>query len=269
VQESTISRRIRDLENHLGASLFIRYIGGVRLTIAGQKYVQHARKALRQIGQGAKDVAAIGRSEEGRVRIGIFSSLASGFLFELLKAFDRKHTHVRIEFVDGETADHIAAVRQLRLDVAFITEAAQWSGYETDYLWSERVFVVLPTDHPCAEKDELTWQDLAGERFIVSDAAPGQKFHDYLVQRLADLGHHPEIDLQYVSRDNLLSLVAIRQGLTLTSEAATVMPGVTYRPVANEIPPFGAVWSPMNDNPACRRMLSLARTMSRLREEIE
>jgi hypothetical protein len=83
--------------------------------------------------------------------------------------------------------------------------------------------------------------------------------------KTADLGHHPEIGLQYVSRDNLLPLVAVGQGLTLTSEAATVaqMPGVTYRPVSNEILPFSAVWSSRNDNPACRRILSLARTMAR------
>jgi DNA-binding transcriptional LysR family regulator len=90
IQESTISRRIRDMEDQLGASLFIRHNGGVRLTVAGQRYVVHARKVLRQIGQGEKAVAAIGRAEEGRIRVGIFSSLASGFLFELLQAFDRE-----------------------------------------------------------------------------------------------------------------------------------------------------------------------------------
>lgn len=267
VQESTVSRRIRDLEDQLGASLFIRHNGGVRLTIAGQKYVQHARKALRQIGQGAKDVAAIGRSEDGRIRVGIFSSMASGFLFELLRTFDREHAGVRIEFVDGEPADHVAAIRQMKLDVAFITGTVQWPGCEAEHLWSEGVFVVLPFDHRLASRDSVTWQDLAGERFIVSDAAPGQEIHDYLVQRLADLGHHPEIDLQYVSRDNLLPLVAVGRGLTVMSEAATAAqaPGIVYRAIANEILPFCAVWSPSNDNPACRRMLSLARLMSRAR----
>lgn len=271
VQESTVSRRIRDLEDHLGASLFIRHNGGVRLTVAGQKYVQHARKALRQIGQGAKDVAAIGRSEEGRIRIGILSSMASGFLFDLLREFDKEHGAVRIEFIDGEPADHIAAIRQMKLDVAFITGTMRWLDCEAQHLWSEGVCVVLPAEHRLTQKDEVAWQDLAHERFIVSDAAPGQEIHDYLVQRLADLGHHPEIDLQYVSRDNLLSLVAVGRGLTVMSEAATAaqVPGIAYRPIVNEILPFCAVWSPSNDNPACRRMLSLARAMSRTRDEMK
>ncbi|MGD9922141.1 MAG: LysR family transcriptional regulator [Pseudorhodoplanes sp.] len=264
IQESAVSRRIRDLEDHLGASLFQRHNSGVLLTAAGQQFLRHARKALQQLGQGTKDVAAIGSCENGRIKIGIFSSLASGFLWELLRAYDKKHPQVRIEFIDGDPADHVSAVRQLRLDVAFITGTSGWTDCETDQLWFERVFTVLPEDHPLCSRGELDWHDLAGERFIVSEAAPGPEIYDYLVQRLAGLGRHPEIHAQYVGRDNLLSLVAIGRGLTLTSEATTVaqFPGVSYRPVVNEVLPFCAVWSRRNDNPACRSLLSLARSMA-------
>lgn len=265
IQESAVSRRVRDLEDSLGASLFQRHNGGVSLTMAGQRFLRHARKALRQIEHGAKDVAAIGRSEEGRIKIGIFSSLASGFLSELLRAYDRDHAQVRIELIDGDPADHVSEIRQLRRDVAFMTGTSQWSDCEIEQLWSEQVFVVLPSDHPLCGKVELDWRDLVGERFIVSDGAPGSEIHDYIVQRLADLGRHPEIHTHYVGRDNLLSLVAIGRGVTVMSEAGTAarFPGIVYRRLANEVLPFCAVWSPRNDNPACRRLLSLARAMSR------
>ena len=42
-----------------------------------------ARHALRQIDIGVTRVASIGRAEEGVLKVGIFSSLASGFLFDL------------------------------------------------------------------------------------------------------------------------------------------------------------------------------------------
>lgn len=265
IQKSAISRSIRDLEDFLGASLFQRYNGGVRLTLAGQRFLRRARIALRQIDEGAKDVAAIGRSAEGCIKVGILSSLASGFLFELLRAYDRSHPSILMELIDGGPAEHAAAIRQFQLDVAFITGTAEWSGCETEYLWSERIFAVLPSDHRLTAKAELGWHDLAGESFIVSDAAPGPAVHDHLVQRLAALGRHPEIHVQLVGRDDLLSMVAMGCGLTLTSEAATgaQMPGVTYRPILNEMLPFSAIWSPNNDNPASRRLLSLARSMTR------
>jgi DNA-binding transcriptional LysR family regulator len=260
---------MRDLEDELGSALFNRHSGGVRLTNAGRRFLPKARKVLRDVAEGYEVVDAIGRVREGSLRIGIFSSLASGFLFQLLQIYGREHDGVHVEFVEGNPADHVAAIRQLRLDVAFLTGTAGWAGCETEYLWSERVFAVLPERLPIADKEELTWHDLAGHRFIVSDAAPGQEIHDYLVQRLATLGHHPQIHIQHVSRDNLLPLVAVGRGLTVMHEAATAAhaPGIVYRPIADEILPYSAVWSPKNDNPALRRFLSLAREQAKRQDK--
>ena len=265
VQESAISRGIRDLEDRLGASLFNRHSGGVQLTFAGHRFLQRARQIIRSLGEGAQDIAAAGRAENGCIKIGIYSSLASGFLTDLLNAYGARHGGVRIELIDGNPDEHIAAIRQLDMDVAFLTGGRDWPACDRTPLWTERVFVVLPNRHPLAVHDELTWFDLVDEPFIVSEAAPGQEIHDHLVRELAALGRHPEIQVQSVGRDNLLPLVAIGRGLTLVSEAMTValLPGITYRPIIGEMLPFSAVWSPKNDNPALRRFLSLARSMSR------
>lgn len=264
LDHSAVSRRIRDLEDYLGASLFNRHSGGVCLTLAGERFLPQARRALSSVGDGARDVGAIGRSEEGRIRIGIFSSLASGYLSQLLRAYAQRHSKVKIEFFEGDSAEHIAAVRQVQIDVAFIAGIAERTGCETVHLWSERVFAVLPDNHALATKSELRWPDLSNEKFIVSDTAPGPEIQDYLVQRLADVGHRPYMEVQAVGRDNLLHLVAIGCGLTLTSEATTAarFPGLVYRPILGENLPFCAVWSPINDNPSMRRLLSLARTVA-------
>lgn len=166
--------------------------------------------------------------------------------------------------IDGDPVDHVTAIRQLNLDVAFITGTRDWPGCERTPLWSERVFTVLPDHHMLASRGELEWGDLADETFIVSETAPGQEIHDHLVRRLADLGRHPEIQVQHVGRDNLVPLVALGRGLTLVSEAMTVarFPGVAYRPIRGEVLPFNAVWSASNDNPAFRRLLSLAKAMA-------
>lgn len=265
IQESSISRRIRDLEDELGASLFVRYAGGVRLTVAGREFLRNARHALRQIDIGVTKVAAVGRAEQGLIKVGIFSSLASGFLFDLLRDFGERHPKVQVDIMDGNPPEHVAAVRKLCLDVAFITGTAAWDGCEAEHMWCEKVFVVLPEEHPLADKPELEWADLASERFIVSDVAPGQEIHDYLVAHLAGLGRRLDIQSQQVGRDNILSLVALGRGLTLTSEATTVarFPGITYREIAGEVLPFSMIWSAINDNPACRRLLSLARAASK------
>lgn len=261
LQQSTISRCIRDLEDRMGASLFHRHSYGVRLTNAGGRFLPRARQIIRSLGEGAAEVSSMGRSEQGRIRIGLYSSIASGFLAELLSNYGRWHNKVDVELVDGNPYDHVAAIRQFELDIAFLTGSKEWSGCEQIHLWSERIFIVLPDNHALVPQTELTWQQLATEAFIVSEAPPGQEIHDHLVRRLADLGSHPTIHVHSVGRDNLLPLVAIDRGLTLVSEAMTVaqFPGIVYRPIKDEILPFSAVWSPANDNPAFRRLLNMAK----------
>lgn len=99
VEQSAVSRRIRDLEDRLGAALFQRANHGVTLTHAGQRFLHPARRAIRQLGDGSRAVEAIGRSETGYVRIGVFSSLASGFPAELIRSFRKSHPSVRMDFV--------------------------------------------------------------------------------------------------------------------------------------------------------------------------
>lgn len=166
--------------------------------------------------------------------------------------------------VDGNPTDHVAAIQQVALDVAFIAGTRDWPGCEREQLWTERVFAVLPESHALSRHKKLTWQDLASHTFIVSEAAPGKEIHDYLVRCLTGLGKHPEIHVQKVGRDNLVPLVGLSIGLTLVSEAMTAaqFPGVAYRPIQDEVLPFSAVWCNRNDNPALRRFLSLAKTIS-------
>ena len=264
VEQSAISRGIRDLEDEIGVALFIRHHSGVNLTQAGHRFLERARRALMQIGDAAYDAASFGRGEQGIVRIGIFTSLASGFLANLMRAYVAANPTVRPDIIEGGPAEHIAAIRCHQLDIAFLTGEPIADGCDRAHLWNERVNVVLPVDHELASNGDLTWKSLQGQNFIVSEADPGPEIHDYLAKHLGDLGHHPSIERHRVGRDNLMHMVALGQGLTVVHEAANAagFPGVVYRPLSGEVLPFCAIWSPRNDNPAFRRLLSLAKAMS-------
>jgi DNA-binding transcriptional LysR family regulator len=177
------------------------------------------RFAIGRIEYALKDAGAAGRGEVGMVRIGIFSSLASGFLADLLQAYQAENSFVHLDFAEGGPTEHVAAVQDHRMDVAFLTGELAAYGRESARLWEERVFVVLPTDHGLSACEEIGWNDLRDEHFIVSEFNPGPEIHDYLVKHLAELGHHPTVERYGVGRDNLMKLVTHGRGLTLTSEA--------------------------------------------------
>lgn len=265
VEPSTVSRRIRDLEDNVGTALFIRGHGGVTLTTAGERFVRRVRRALNQLAHATIDVGVVGKGHEGIVRIGLMSSMASGFIAELLDAYGEDHPDVRIDYIEGDAADHVLAIRQHRMDVAFLTGMPPAEGCDLAHLWNERVYVAMSEKNELAGKEEIAWNDLRDRDFIVSETQAGPEIHDYLVKHLADLGRSPNIQRHAVYRDTLMQIVATGQSLTLTSEAtiAALFPGVVYRPLVGEVLPFCAVWSPRNDNPAFRRLLSLAKVISK------
>lgn len=269
VEPSTVSRRIRDMEDDIGAALFIRERSGVKLTVAGEQFIRRARKALDQLAYAALDVGDLGRGQSGVVRIGLMSSMASGFISELVDAFASDHRNVRLDYSEGDACEHIAAIQQHCIDIAFLTAVPSAEGCDFVQLWNERVYVAMAGAHELATRKEITWMELRDREFILSEAQSGREIHDYLVKHLAELGHSPRVQRHPVYRDTLMQIVAKGQWLTLTSEAtiATQFPGVVYRPLAGEILPFSAVWSPRNDNPAFRRLLSLAKSMSARRQD--
>lgn len=265
VQESAISRRVRDLEDQIGASLFVRHSGGVSLTLAGQRFLGRAQSALDQLDEGAKEVATIGRSEEGHLQVGLFSSLASGFLSKLFNEYDQKYPNIDISFKEGAARHHLLSIGKLQIDVAFTIGNRYSHQNDAIQLWRERVFVAIWENHPLSTLRDLCWADIAREFFLVRPGGPGDEVRGYLALRLGQIGREPQILVQNVGRYRLLSLVASRRGIApmLASETAISIPGVIYRPIAGEVLPFFAIASPKNDNPAARTLLSLARTLSR------
>lgn len=136
IEESAISRRIRDLEDELGAALFIRHHAGVELTQAGQRFLYRARRALNEVERAVVEAGSFGRGEAGIVRIGIFTSLASGFPADLLRAYVGAYPVVRPDLVEGGPGAHIAAIQRLHLDIAFLTGQPIADGCDVAHLWN-------------------------------------------------------------------------------------------------------------------------------------
>jgi DNA-binding transcriptional LysR family regulator len=171
-----------------------------------------------------------------------------------------------MQVLEGASIEQIALVRKSRLDVAFVLGTPHVPNCDAAQLWTEHMFVALPLGHALCKSDEIRWEALRDEHFIVCQTEKGRAMHDHLIKRLAQMGYNPSVQRLDVGRETLMHLVALRLGLSLTSEAmvATQFPEVTFRPIAGDAAkiPFSAVWLPTNDNPAFRRFLSLARSLA-------
>ena len=270
IRQSSVSRGVRALEDKLGVSLFERHPSGVRITNAGARFLQQARDGLLQLDNAVRTAGAAGRGAVGRLNIGILSSMASGFLRELIEAYSARHPDVSIQVHEGNSAEQIALIRRRQLDVAFVVDATGSTDCDVAPLWKERLFVVLPHGHVLCDQKEVEWQVLRKEHFITRQPEHSPAVCERLTKRLSDGGHKPKVQKLDVGRETLMHLVALGLGVSLTSEAtvASSFPDVVFRPIVgdDELVQFNAVWLSNNDNPALRRFLSLARAQAKQRK---
>lgn len=263
---STVSRRIGKFEDDVGVSLFERTSCGVLLTVAGERFLGEVVPAIQAIEMALHNAGAAGRVETGTVRIGIITTLAGGFLRELIASFEQQHRGVFLDIRNGGRRDHLRGIRSREIDIAFFTGNAPQGGCDVEELWQERVHVAMARSHRLAGRVGVDWPDLKDEQFIVSTCEPGPEVHDYIVRRIADYSTYPKVAYRRKDQETLMHRVALGKGITVVSEGWTSMkfPDLALRPLIapEDTVPFSAVWSPLNDNPALRWFISFARNLA-------
>ena len=263
-KQSVLSRRVRSLEEFLGASLFQRTRDGVELTHAGKRFLREVRIAFSAVESGVRVVRAAGAAAEGCIRVGTVGSVSGGFLGQLLGEWRVLHPDVALEIEAALPQENVARIIAKQLDVAIVTGSRSSTDYESQTLWFEDVYAAVAGQHPLARHERIDLPALTSERFLVTRDPPGPKIYDWIISRLSGLGSRPIVEEQAIGRDTLLSLVGLGFGVTLASSAETAIsyPNVSFVKLIGERLPFSFVWLATNDNPALRRFLSDARMLS-------
>lgn len=249
VAQSSVSLRIKALEKELGVLLFERHSCGVRLTDAGRHFVENVAVGIAQLDHAVKMAGAMARGDLGRIRVGVYALTPGSVLDGLLGRYRKAHPHVSIEITEGTARNIIVQLRADQLDIAFVAGAPDFPDCHSRRLWHERLLAVLPADHPLADNTDVTWDDLAGETFLVRHGGTGPQAYDHIALRLAGRwAVAPSILRCDVERCTLLQMVAQGFGVSIAGQAAALVdiPGVVFRPFRDEPEPvpFSAVWSP-------------------------
>jgi len=258
VQQSTLSRRIRDIEDAIGATLFARSHAGVRPTFAGRRLLGPAREILAQASQAALAMERAGTAQDGVLRIGLPAITSGARLTQLLHLFLQFCPHVRVEFVDTDPASQFQAARRHELDVVIQAGASALKGEAGLDLWDEPVLIVMAQQDVLAKSPAIELDELAGRHFIFLAGDPALPVFRDLLAPVPTVSFSVE---PLARETNLLQLVALGQNLTLTTVSVSSHAPVTCRPLTGQGLPLRAVWSRSNPNPALTRLLSLAREL--------
>jgi len=120
VTQPALSSRLRRIEEELGVKLFDRDRSGVKITPAGEQFVQGAERviiAAEETAQSTRNAqAGLGQT----LRIGMTQVAAYQIVVPTLNAFRTQHPHARIKLHEGTTASLEKRLEQGVIDVAFI-----------------------------------------------------------------------------------------------------------------------------------------------------
>ena len=133
VTQAAISMQIRQLENELGAKLFVRAPRKVMLTEAGEQLLLRARQILRDHDAAIDEIAELAGAERGRLRVGSASAMVTtDVLPELLNAVRKRHERSEITVASGTSEALVQQILGGELDVAFVSLPVEARGINTD-----------------------------------------------------------------------------------------------------------------------------------------
>lgn len=263
LQQSTLSREIHQIEHGLGITIFERSSGGVSPTPAGRSILRLARTILEEFEALIATARSIQCGESGRLAIGFCTSLSAGNLQAALLDFKQQFPQVEVATVERSRTRLAAALRNGVLDILIVTGSLPLLDSKTMSLWSERVLVLLPQDHPLTARETIYWTDLRGETVLLSHYDPGREFEDLLVSKLVSPADRPVIEHHDVSRGIIKSLISMKAGvsLVLESDMGANFSGLVYRELRDGTGPsrfdYLACWRANNENPALNAFLKM------------
>lgn len=107
VAQPSLSRQMKELEEELGASLFVRGNRKITLTEEGMILRRRAEEMIRLMQMTEEEIAQIKEHISGTVRIGAGESLSFHHLSRAASELAKEHPDIRFQLTSGDTQDGV------------------------------------------------------------------------------------------------------------------------------------------------------------------
>ena len=142
------SKRVAELESHVGTPLLARSKRGVVPTPAGRILLPHAVEMVARLEQMALAMSEVRTGSAPHLRLWANTSAFGGFLPALLARFARAHPAVVLDLEDAISEDAVHAVVRGTAELAVIGENTPAEGLHTRVCHVDELVLLLPAGHP-------------------------------------------------------------------------------------------------------------------------
>jgi len=169
VASSSISRQISELERELGVLLFDRISGRIRLTGAGEMFLNYARQTLREFDKVQARIADLSSPNHGTVTIAATSGLAGSFIPAVSLQFSQRFQNARIAAVIRAGSDVVDDVIAGDVDIGLGYKLPRNPGLHVMEVFAVRHGAVVGRHHPLTRKTTVRLSECAEFPIISPD----------------------------------------------------------------------------------------------------
>lgn len=169
VSQPTASKLLQDLEEAVGAKLFLRNRRGVTPTELGRDFVERSKMVLAQLDHVSQAINAMGRGHTGRVAIGSILTGSSYLIPAAIARLSVSRPDIRIKIVEGVSGELLPRLISGELDflVGRLSDVSSSAVITQEALFNENALIVSRRGHPLEQNPTATLEALKREAWIL------------------------------------------------------------------------------------------------------
>lgn len=234
VAQPPLSVQIRQLEEEMGAALFVRHPKGVKLTPAGQALLPEARSLIERAARLRELASDAGTG--GTLTLGIVPSAAGTVLPELVRRLRQHYPALRLDVRELITSEQVDALVAGQIDAGLARTPARHPRLVVACRMPDPLCLALPRADPAAGTSGPVAADLrafAEHAFVAFTRHRGPAYFDHSIRLCTQAGFSPRIQCEASTVHGVLERVGAGLGVALVpaSSALLGVAGVVYRPL--------------------------------------
>lgn len=219
VSQSTVSQQIKQLEDELGAELFVRDSHNVKLSDYGTQFLPYAKNIAEDVRSGVARIKDVVGLSVGTINIGATYTFCP-LLGKTIEEFMKEHKGISIKLTCASMEELMQMLEDGELDtVLSYRPSRHFDNIESHILFNSNLCVTARRDHPLAGKDKVRLVDL--EKFPMALPSRGLQARNEFDRLLFGQNYRFDVRLEVNDLNMLLDLVSRTDMITFLS-AATV-----------------------------------------------
>lgn len=220
-----LSAQIRQLEEEVGATLLVRLPRGVRLTPAGQSFLDDARAILARTQQATARARERQSGHRSTLRLGLMPSATHTLLPGLLRRFRDANMAVNVEAREMiPSARQMQALRNAEIDLGFIRPAGNASPPEQVAFIEDPYCLAVASDSPyAASVGPIRLKAVSQQPFVSFARYAESDYFDQTAALCEEAGFAPDIRHAAGQFVSVLAMVGCGLGVAIVPASCALM----------------------------------------------